>query len=109
MTPSNRAVPFWLAVAPTVSTKRAILRGSFSSVSAARSETGRVAFDDAVENATTIGSRTWAKNANGFLPPSSSTHQRVDDEHVDRHRADGDADITPPAAPASPSRTAPPD
>ena len=71
VTPSNRAVPFWLAVAPTVRTKRAILRGSFSCSSAAFNDTGREALDEAVEKATTIGSRTPLKKAMGERPASS--------------------------------------
>ena len=73
VTPSNRAVPFWLAVAPTVRTKRLILRGRRSSVSAARRETGRVALDDAVEKATSIGSRMLLKNWTGGILPSRKT------------------------------------
>ena len=92
VTPSNRAVPFWLAVAPTVRTKRAILRGSFSCSSAAFNDTGREALDEAVEKATTIGSRTPLKKAMGERPASQPDHQRIDHEHMDRHRAHGDAD-----------------
>ena len=51
MTPSNSAVPFWLADAPTVSTKREMRGGIFKIVSAQDSATGSVAFDDAVVNA----------------------------------------------------------
>ena len=73
VTPSNRAVPFWLAVAPTVSTKREIRFGSFSFSSAALMAIGRVAFDEAVEKATTKGSRTPLANFSGFIPPRIQT------------------------------------
>src|SRR5690606_9933391 len=51
VTPSNSAVPFWLAVAPMVSTKRDTRRGRPNSSSATRSAVGRVALLDAVEKA----------------------------------------------------------
>ena len=73
MTPSNRAVPFWFAVAPTVSTKREIRRGSFSFSSAALMAIGRVALDYAVEKATTNGSRTPLANLSGLIPPKIQT------------------------------------
>ena len=69
VTPSNNAVPFWLAVAPTVSTKREMFFGRCSFSSATRSDTGNVAFDEAVENAITIASCTPRKNFGGDQPP----------------------------------------
>ena len=68
VTPSNSAVPFWLAVAPTVSTKREIRLGRRSSSSATRSAVGRVALLDAVENAIRLASCVSRKNAIGDLP-----------------------------------------
>ena len=65
VTPSNSAVPFWLAVAPTVSTKRDTVRGRPSFSSATRSAVGRVALDEAVENAITIASWMPRKKATG--------------------------------------------
>ena len=57
VTPSKSAVPFWLPVAPTVSTKFPI-RGAMPSFSCAVwSEVGSVAFEDAVENAVRATSR----------------------------------------------------
>ena len=73
VTPSNKAVPFWLAVAPTVRTKRAIFRGSCSCSSAARRANVSEALDEAVEKATIMGSRTPRKNLAGDMPPSSQT------------------------------------
>ncbi|PUE93939.1 hypothetical protein C7T79_12420 [Xanthomonas oryzae pv. oryzicola] len=55
VTPSNSAVPFWLAVAPTVSTKRDT-RGGRPISSATRRAVGRVALLEAVENAITVAS-----------------------------------------------------
>ena len=68
VTPSNRAVPFWLAVAPTVSTKRDTRLGNFSFSSATRSAVGRVALLDAVENAIRLASCVSRKKATGDLP-----------------------------------------
>ncbi len=65
--PSNSAVPFWLAVAPTVSTKRDTLLGRPIS-SATRSAVGKVALLEAVENAITVASRVARKNASGERP-----------------------------------------
>ena len=62
VTPSYSAVPFWLALAPMVSTKRAMRGGSPRFFSATRSETGSVALLDAVANAITIASRDCWKN-----------------------------------------------
>ena len=70
VTPSNSAVPFWLAVAPTVSTKREIRLGRPSS-SATRSDVGRVALLEAVENASSIASCAPRKNFSGDQPPTS--------------------------------------
>ena len=50
VTPSNIAVPFWLAVAPMVRTKREMRGGSLSRVSATRNAVGRVALELEVEN-----------------------------------------------------------
>ena len=68
VTPSNIAVPFWLAVAPMVSTKRETRRGSLSFSSATRSAVGRVALDEAVEKAIRLASCVSRKKAIGFLP-----------------------------------------
>src|SRR5690606_1319679 len=51
VTPSNSAVPYWLAVAPMVSTKRETFDGRCSSSSATFSAVGSVALLDAVEKA----------------------------------------------------------
>ncbi|MNE92359.1 hypothetical protein D3C80_1900730 [compost metagenome] len=51
-----------MAVAPTVSTKRETRRGRPSCSSATRSAVGRVALDEAVENAIKIASCTPLKN-----------------------------------------------
>ncbi len=63
--PSNIAVPFWFAVAPIVSTKRAIRPGRCNRSSATRMAVGNVALDDAVANAITIASCAPTKNAIG--------------------------------------------
>ncbi|MNN79913.1 hypothetical protein D3C81_1965980 [compost metagenome] len=62
-----------MAVAPTVSTKRAILRGRPRFCSATRSDTGRLALDEAVEKATTMASRMPRKNFSGDMPPKVAT------------------------------------
>ena len=62
-------MPFWLAVAPTVSTKRDTLRGRCSFSSATCSAIGRVALLEAVENAITIASCEPRKNFSGDQPP----------------------------------------
>ena len=54
-----------------VSTKRLILGGSLSSVSATRSAVGSVAFELAVENAMTLASRVSRKNAIGLFPATN--------------------------------------
>ena len=66
-------MPFWFAVEPSVSTKRATERGSFSSSSATRSAVGSVALLDAVENAVIIAARLPLKNATGLMPPRNFT------------------------------------
>ena len=71
VTPSNIAVPFWLAVAPMVRTKRAICGGSLSRSSATRSVVGRVALDEAVAKAITLASCVSRKKAIGLLPAIS--------------------------------------
>ena len=69
VTPSNNAVPFWLAVAPTVNTKRDTLRGK-PIWSATRSAVGRVALDEAVENAISVASWISRKKPSGERPAS---------------------------------------
>ena len=69
VTPSNSAVPFWLAVAPTVSTKRDTRCGR-PIWSATRSAVGRVALLEAVENAITVASWVSRKNDSGERPDS---------------------------------------
>ena len=68
MTPSYSAVPFWFAVAPTVSTKFVMsgrtLRFSFVT----RIAVGSVTFDELVENAVSITSRMPRKNCAGLRP-----------------------------------------
>ena len=91
--PSKIAVPFWLAVAPMVSTKRETRRGSFRFSSATRSEVGRVALDEAVEKATTIASCTSRKKASGDLLAEQLERDRIGDEHVEAEREQDDADI----------------
>ena len=49
------------------------MRGSLSSSSAAFSDTGREALDDAVEKATIIGRCTPLKKVIGFMPPPIQT------------------------------------
>ncbi len=73
VTPSKMAVPFWLAVAPMVRTKRETRGGSFSCSSATRIAVGKVAFDDAVEKAITIASWISRKKATGDLRPSKTS------------------------------------
>ena len=63
-------MPFWLAVAPIVSTKRDTRRGSLSRSSATRSEVGSVALDEAVEKAIRLASCVSRKKAIGFFLPS---------------------------------------
>jgi len=58
---------------PAVSTKRLTWRGRRSSSSATLIAVGRVAFDDAVENAVTMASLDPRKKASGFMPPRSFT------------------------------------
>src|SRR5690606_40043165 len=70
ISPSNSAVPFWLAVAPMVSTKRDTFFGSLRFSSATLSAVGRVALLEAVENAISIASCTPRKNAMGDQPPT---------------------------------------
>ena len=65
VTPSNIAVPFWFAVAPIVSTKRATRSGRCSRSCATRSAVGKVAFDDAVAKAMTNASCVSRKKAIG--------------------------------------------
>jgi hypothetical protein len=54
VTPSNNAVPFWFAVEPSVSTKRAISGGKCKFSSATCRAVGKVALLEAVENAVNI-------------------------------------------------------
>jgi hypothetical protein len=49
-------VPFWFALAPTVSTKREIVGGNFRFSSATRIDTGKVALLEEVANAVTRAS-----------------------------------------------------
>ena len=60
-------MPFWLAVAPTVSTKLLISRGTPRFSSATRRAVGRVAFEDEVENAVSITVLTRRKNSSGEM------------------------------------------
>ncbi|MNJ04233.1 hypothetical protein D3C73_1648900 [compost metagenome] len=46
------------------------MRGRPRFCSATRSDTGRLAFDEAVENDTTIASRMSLKNFSGDMPPN---------------------------------------
>ena len=87
------AVPFWLAVAPMVSTKRDTRGGSLSLFSATRSAVGSVAFDEAVEKAITIASWLWRKNHDRRHAADELEQQRIDDEHLDAEREQHDADI----------------
>src|SRR4029450_4950801 len=65
VTPSKRAVPFWLAVAPTVKTKLPI-RGAMPSLfCVVWREVGSVALEDAVENAVSITSRHRKNHSTG--------------------------------------------
>ena len=93
VTPSNIAVPFWLAVAPMVRTKRDTRRGSLSCSSATFSEVGRVALDEAVEKAIRLASWVSRKKAIGFFLPSVASSDREDDEHLDAERQQHHADI----------------
>jgi hypothetical protein len=61
-------VPFWLAVAPMVSTKRPMCGGSFRFSFATFSEVGSVALLEAVENAVSIALCTAPKNCRGPMP-----------------------------------------
>jgi hypothetical protein len=67
VTPSKSAVPFWLAVAPTVRTKRLTCWGRRRFSSATRSAVGRVALLDAVEKAVTIAGCTPRKKRRGLI------------------------------------------
>ena len=60
-------------VEPTVSTKRLIVGGRRRSCSATCRAVGKVALDEAVENAVNIASRTSRKNARGLVLPTSFT------------------------------------
>ncbi len=62
VTPSYSARPFWLALAPAVSTKRDTCGRNPRGPSAARIETGKVALLEAVAKAVDIGSRTPCQN-----------------------------------------------
>ena len=73
MTPSKRAVPFWLAAAPTVSTKRLTCGGSRRFSSATLSAVGSVAVHEAVEKAVSIADLDPRKKPRGLMPPSSDT------------------------------------
>ena len=66
-TPSKSAVPFWLAEAPQVNTKREILAGILRVLSATSSATGRVALEEAVEKAYTYTSLQPWKNFQGLV------------------------------------------
>lgn len=68
VTPSNSAVPFMLAVAPRVHTKRATWRGAPRRSSAAFRVVGRVALLDEVENAVSMTGWTCRKNHSGDTP-----------------------------------------
>jgi hypothetical protein len=65
VTPSKSAVPFWLPVAPTVRTKFPILGGTPSFSAEVWSDVGRVAFEDAVENAVSTTSRHRKNHSTG--------------------------------------------
>ena len=81
VTPSYRAVPFWFAVAPTVSTKVLISRGTPRFSSDTRSAVGSVAFDDEVENAVSITVRMRRKNSTAN-PRQQRHRKRIHAEHV---------------------------
>ena len=68
-------MPFWLAVAPTVSTNRDTRLGNFSFSSATRSAVGRVALLEAVENAIKIARQ--ATKRSGVLCFSDAFHGRT--------------------------------
>ncbi len=93
MTPSKSAVPFWLAVEPSVNTKRLTCDGSFSFSSATRSAVGRVAFDEAVEKAVIIASWMRGEEETRAHAAEELDRRRVDDELVDRQCQDHDADV----------------
>jgi hypothetical protein len=66
-------VPFWLAVAPIVSTKRLMWEGNLRFSSATFRAVGSVALLDEVENAVIIASCTAPKKNRGLIPPSVRT------------------------------------
>ena len=73
VTPSNSAVPFMLAVAPSVQTKRPTRRGVPRFSSATRSVVGRVAPEELVENAVRMAGWAWRKKNSGDIPPAKRT------------------------------------
>ncbi len=76
-------MPFWLAVEPTVSTKRPISAGIPSFSLETRNAVGNVAFDDDVPNAVRIAScDVTGIFASGCAGQRPSAGQRVDDEHL---------------------------
>ena len=93
VTPSKMAVPFWLAVAPMVRTKRETRDGSSSCSSATRIAVGRVALDEAVEKAITIASWLPRKNHERRDAAEQAQRDRIDDEHVEPEREQDDSDI----------------
>ena len=85
-------MPFWFAVAPTVSTKLLISRGTPRFSSETRSAVGSVAFDDDVEKAVMITVLIRRKNSSGLMRERIATDGRVDAEHVDRETEQHGAD-----------------
>ena len=74
VTPSYSAVPFWLVLAPAVSTNRETSGRSSSGPSAARSDTGNVALLEAVAKAVETGSRIPRQNLpRSYLAKNFST------------------------------------
>ena len=66
-------MPFWLAVAPTVSTKELMSRGTPRFSSETRSAVGSVAFDDDVEKAVIMTVLMRRKNSSGWMRERNQT------------------------------------
>ena len=94
VTPSNIAVPFWLAVAPMVSTKRETRRRQLQLLlgDAQRGRQGRVGRGGREGHHHRLLDLA-EEGERGHRRPNSAQRQRIDDEHVEAEREQDDADI----------------